>query len=163
MGQQGSTDRQRSRRASSRALAIITLVVIGSGCTAGMNLFGWGVNTSSQIGDGTAARPPPSATIEPAEPTVITTVETPAARRPATGPRPLPEPTPADLDEFLAALDPLAGIGKLGALLVQFPAGFRADPESRDYLARHGCVAYQGYFFGRPLPLAEFERLLEQS
>ncbi len=60
----------------------------------------------------------------------------PAARRPATEPRPLPEPTPADLDEFLAALDPLAGIGKLGALLVQFPAGFRADPESRDYLAR---------------------------
>ncbi len=33
----------------------------------------------------------------------------------------------------------------------------------RDYLARHGCAAYQGYFFGRPLPLAEFELLLDQS
>jgi len=33
----------------------------------------------------------------------------------------------------------------------------------RDYLARHGCVAYQGYFFGRPAPVAEFELLLEQS
>jgi EAL domain-containing protein (putative c-di-GMP-specific phosphodiesterase class I) len=27
----------------------------------------------------------------------------------------------------------------------------------RDFLARHGCHAYQGYLFGRPLPLEEFE------
>ena len=60
----------------------------------------------------------------------------PAARRPAGDVRPLPEPTPADLDEFRAGMDPLAGAGKLGVLLVQFPAGFRGDPESRDYLVR---------------------------
>ena len=30
----------------------------------------------------------------------------------------------------------------------------------RDFLASSGCHAYQGYFFSRPLPLAEFERLL---
>jgi EAL domain-containing protein (putative c-di-GMP-specific phosphodiesterase class I) len=30
--------------------------------------------------------------------------------------------------------------------------------EQRDFLASQGCHAYQGYFFGRPLPLAEFER-----
>jgi EAL domain-containing protein (putative c-di-GMP-specific phosphodiesterase class I) len=27
----------------------------------------------------------------------------------------------------------------------------------RDVLARHGCHAYQGYLFSRPLPIAEFE------
>ncbi len=27
----------------------------------------------------------------------------------------------------------------------------------RDFLARHGCHAYQGYLFSRPLPLDEFE------
>ena len=30
----------------------------------------------------------------------------------------------------------------------------------RDFLASSGCHAYQGYFFSRPLPLADFERLL---
>ena len=29
----------------------------------------------------------------------------------------------------------------------------------RDFLARQGCHAYQGYLFSRPLPLAEFEEL----
>jgi uncharacterized protein YecE (DUF72 family) len=48
---------------------------------------------------------------------------------------PLPSPTPADADEFRAALDPLASAGKLGPLLAQFPAGFRATPETREYLA----------------------------
>lgn len=28
----------------------------------------------------------------------------------------------------------------------------------RDFLARHGCNRYQGYLFGRPEPLAEFQR-----
>ena len=27
----------------------------------------------------------------------------------------------------------------------------------RDFLARQGCHAYQGYLFSRPLPLEEFE------
>ena len=40
-----------------------------------------------------------------------------------------------DVDEFRAALDPLAQAGKLGALLAQFPASFKNEPASRDYLA----------------------------
>ena len=40
----------------------------------------------------------------------------------------------ADVDEFRAALDPLAGAGKLGALLAQFPASFHDEPASRGYL-----------------------------
>jgi len=32
----------------------------------------------------------------------------------------------------------------------------------RDLLARNGCRAYQGYLFGRPLPVAGFEQLLTQ-
>ena len=39
-----------------------------------------------------------------------------------------------DVDEFRAALDPLAKAGKLGALLAQFPASFKNEPGSRDYL-----------------------------
>jgi EAL domain-containing protein (putative c-di-GMP-specific phosphodiesterase class I) len=31
--------------------------------------------------------------------------------------------------------------------------------EQRDFLARLGCHAYQGYLFGRPLPLEQFEQL----
>jgi predicted signal transduction protein with EAL and GGDEF domain len=30
----------------------------------------------------------------------------------------------------------------------------------REFLASHGCFAYQGYLFGRPLPLEEFERFM---
>lgn len=33
-------------------------------------------------------------------------------------------------------------------------------PEQRDFLARHGCRAYQGFLFARPLPAAEFEARL---
>ncbi len=39
-----------------------------------------------------------------------------------------------DVDEFRAAIDPLAGAGKLGALLAQFPASFKNEPSSRGYL-----------------------------
>jgi len=39
-----------------------------------------------------------------------------------------------DVDEFQAALDPLARAGKLGALLAQFPASFKNEPSSRGYL-----------------------------
>ena len=33
----------------------------------------------------------------------------------------------------------------------------------RDFLASAGCHAYQGYFFGRPMPLARFEELVRQT
>jgi uncharacterized protein YecE (DUF72 family) len=39
-----------------------------------------------------------------------------------------------DVDEFRAALDPLVEADKLGALLAQFPASFKNEPESRGYL-----------------------------
>lgn len=39
-----------------------------------------------------------------------------------------------DVDEFRSAIDPLAGAGKLGALLAQFPASFRNDANARGYL-----------------------------
>jgi uncharacterized protein YecE (DUF72 family) len=39
-----------------------------------------------------------------------------------------------DVDEFRAALDPLAAAGKLGALLAQFPASFKNDTNARGYL-----------------------------
>ena len=34
--------------------------------------------------------------------------------------------------------------------------------EQRDFLARQGCHAYQGYLFGRPVPLEAFERVVNQ-
>jgi uncharacterized protein YecE (DUF72 family) len=40
-----------------------------------------------------------------------------------------------DVDGFRAAIEPVAGAGKLGALLAQFPASFKNEPGSRDYLA----------------------------
>ena len=35
--------------------------------------------------------------------------------------------------------------------------------EQRDFLASQGCLAYQGYFFSRPLPLREFEALVKDT
>jgi EAL domain-containing protein (putative c-di-GMP-specific phosphodiesterase class I) len=32
-----------------------------------------------------------------------------------------------------------------------------------DFLAAHDCHAYQGYFFGRPVPLEDFEMLISDS
>ena len=47
----------------------------------------------------------------------------------------LARPNAADLDEFRRGIEPLAARGKLGALLAQFPPGFKDAPASRDYLA----------------------------
>ena len=33
----------------------------------------------------------------------------------------------------------------------------------RDFLAKQGCHAYQGYLFARPLPIKEFEAYADQS
>lgn len=37
------------------------------------------------------------------------------------------------------------------------------NEHQRDFLAKHGCDAYQGYFFARPEPLESFEKILSQS
>jgi uncharacterized protein YecE (DUF72 family) len=39
-----------------------------------------------------------------------------------------------DVDEFRSAIEPLAAAAKLGALLLQFPASFKNEPDSRGYL-----------------------------
>ena len=39
-----------------------------------------------------------------------------------------------DVDEFRAAIDPIASARKLGALLAQFPASFKLDENTRGYL-----------------------------
>jgi uncharacterized protein YecE (DUF72 family) len=59
----------------------------------------------------------------------------PAPREAAAEAPALPQPSPSDVDGFRAGLEPLADSGKLGAVLVQFPAGFHADAASTDYLA----------------------------
>jgi diguanylate cyclase (GGDEF)-like protein len=35
--------------------------------------------------------------------------------------------------------------------------------EQQQILLKHGCIHYQGYLFGKPLPLEQFEALLKQS
>jgi uncharacterized protein YecE (DUF72 family) len=42
--------------------------------------------------------------------------------------------TRADIDLFRAGIEPLAAAGRLAALLLQFPASFHADPDTRLYL-----------------------------
>jgi len=43
--------------------------------------------------------------------------------------------TPADVDAFKGGIDPLAAAGKLGPLLIQFPASFQRSPAAVDYIA----------------------------
>jgi EAL domain-containing protein (putative c-di-GMP-specific phosphodiesterase class I) len=35
--------------------------------------------------------------------------------------------------------------------------------EQREFLEIHGCQAYQGYLFSRPLPLEEFEEFVKRD
>jgi uncharacterized protein YecE (DUF72 family) len=56
----------------------------------------------------------------------------------------LARPNAADLDAFRRGIDPLAGRGKLGALLAQFPASFKAGAAERDYLSQL-LGAFTGY------------------
>lgn len=35
--------------------------------------------------------------------------------------------------------------------------------QQRDFLERNGCYAYQGYLFGKPVPIEEFEALIRMS
>lgn len=34
--------------------------------------------------------------------------------------------------------------------------------DQRDFLARNGCYTYQGYLFGRPMPIEDFQKLLSR-
>jgi uncharacterized protein YecE (DUF72 family) len=52
--------------------------------------------------------------------------------------------TRGDVDEFRRGLDPMVEAGRLAALLVQFPASFHADPDTREYLDWIGDV-FRGY------------------
>jgi uncharacterized protein YecE (DUF72 family) len=56
----------------------------------------------------------------------------------------LAQVTQSDIDEFRAGIEPLARSGRLGALLAQFPASFKNDTRSRDYLASL-LRAFAGY------------------
>ena len=56
----------------------------------------------------------------------------------------LARPNDEDLDAFRRGIDPLASTGRLGALLAQFPASFKDDEASRDYLAAL-LRAFAGY------------------
>jgi uncharacterized protein YecE (DUF72 family) len=56
----------------------------------------------------------------------------------------LAEVNAADLDEFRRGIDPIAELGKLGALLAQFPASFKNGARERDYVARL-LRAFHGY------------------
>lgn len=33
----------------------------------------------------------------------------------------------------------------------------------KDFLAHQGCHAYQGYFFGRPMPVGDFEATMQKD
>jgi uncharacterized protein YecE (DUF72 family) len=56
----------------------------------------------------------------------------------------IPAVTRADVDAFKSAIDPLTGAGKLGVLLAQFPPGFRASDDAREYLTWL-LQAFQGF------------------
>jgi uncharacterized protein YecE (DUF72 family) len=47
----------------------------------------------------------------------------------------LSQVTQNDIDDYRAGIDPLVNAGRLGALLAQFPASFKSDARSQDYLA----------------------------
>jgi uncharacterized protein YecE (DUF72 family) len=47
--------------------------------------------------------------------------------------------TQEDVDQFRAGLEPLAEAGKLGALLLQYPAGFHCTPENVEKVARNAA------------------------
>ena len=51
-------------------------------------------------------------------------------------------------------------IGMAGNLSLEVIAEGVETQAQCEFLAEHGCTLYQGYFFGRPVPLADFESLL---
>ena len=48
----------------------------------------------------------------------------------------LAQVTQADIDDYRAGIEPLARMGRIGALLAQFPASFKDTPASREYVGQ---------------------------
>ncbi len=51
-------------------------------------------------------------------------------------------------------------IGMANNLCMEVIAEGVETQEQRDFLEANGCLLYQGYLFGRPVPLADFEKIL---
>ena len=64
------------------------------------------------------------------------------------------DPNDAAIAKMVVALAQSLGLAVIAE-------GVETDPQ-REFLAVHGCHAYQGYLYSRPLPLADFEKLMMQ-
>lgn len=60
-----------------------------------------------------------------------------------------------------AVIDSIIGLAR--SLELEVIAEGVETAGQRDFLAEHGCAMYQGYFFGKPVAIAEFEDWLTQS
>lgn len=67
----------------------------------------------------------------------------------------LTDPNDAAIAKTIIALAESMGVGVIAE-------GVEFEPQ-RDFLARNGCQAFQGYFFGKPIPLVEFEQSVKTS
>lgn len=67
----------------------------------------------------------------------------------------LTDPNDAAIAKMIIALGESMGLAVIAE-------GVEIDAQ-RDFLARHGCHAYQGYLFSRPLPVEEFESLARRA
>jgi len=65
----------------------------------------------------------------------------------------LTDPNDAAIAKTIIALAESMGVGVIAE-------GVESEPQ-RDFLARNGCHAFQGYFFSKPIPLVEFEQLVK--
>ena len=65
----------------------------------------------------------------------------------------LTDASDADIARMIVALSESLGLEVIAEGVEQ--------AEQRDFLARHGCQTYQGYFFSRPLPIQGLEAYIE--
>jgi EAL domain-containing protein (putative c-di-GMP-specific phosphodiesterase class I) len=67
----------------------------------------------------------------------------------------LTDPNDAAIARTIVALAQSLGLSVIAE-------GVETDAQ-RDFLARNGCHAYQGYLFSKPVPIEQFEALLKQG